>query len=532
MSEKPKKPAPTSDSLDAKSTVDNLADELNTQTTGNPEKTHSLSSDSPNTNSPVIEAADLQNPDTLVAKEDAVKENAVKENTAKEETPGPSPETSLKLEATHKIKDAADPIKAKPQDLQKPESTKRTAESQPAKSPSFAKKKALWLLILLILIGWGVTAAGGYWVYLQYLASQQNTTRLQNQLGDLNQQVEQALTQTKSENTLKLEQFKQGVNTELKAIEREASGDLSQLASQIKEHEARLNGQQQRLANLSTTSREDWLLAEAQYLLKLANQRVLLERTPQNVVALLTRADEIIERVSAGLGDRELFSIRKLLAEEITALKMVEPVDTQGIYLKLGALANTIHSLPTLPSEQERFGQVAMEPKEEPSANKEPSANNNKEPSAKKEPSAQANESFIAEFKREMSSLFLFIRNAFSWYSEDELANPIVSQQRLQLMQLNTRLLIEQAQIAILKENVVSYRESLKAASELAGQYYFASPARTALINELDHLAQKNIAPELPNISQSLKLLHTYIATQHRLNTPSAGQLRDKGAAQ
>lgn len=379
--------------------------------------------------------------------------------------------------------------------------------------------KAPWVIAVLMFLGWSATAGGGYWVYLQQQASEQSAQDLTAQLSDVKAQVQQTLAQSKSEVTGELTQFKQGVNTELKAIEREATGDLRKLASQIKEHEARLNGQQERLAGLTTTSREDWLLAEAEYLLKLANQRVLLERTPQNVVALLSRADQIIERVSAGLGDRELFAIRKLLAEETTALKMVEPVDTQGIYLKLGALANTVNNLSALPAQQERFSHQAakQEPEEAPLVQVSSTQ-------------TQVSETFIEEFKREMGSFFGFIRNAFSWYSEDELAAPIVSQQRLQLMQLNTRLLIEQAQISLLKEDPVSYQESLKAASTLAAQYYFESPARTALADELNRLAQKNIAPELPDISKSLKLLHLYIADQHRLNTPSAGQLSGKGA--
>ncbi|HEY7774231.1 MAG TPA: uroporphyrinogen-III C-methyltransferase, partial [Marinagarivorans sp.] len=111
-----------------------------------------------------------------------------------------------------------------------------------------------------------------------------------------------------------------------------------------------------------------------------------------------------------------------------------------------------------------------------------------------------------------------------------ELVNPIISQQHLQLMQLNTRLLLEQAQISLLKEESVSYKESLKAASSLVNQYYFESPKRAAFSEDIIALAQKDIAPTLPDISKSLKLLHSYIADQHRLNAPSAGQINGEGA--
>ena len=38
----------------------------------------------------------------------------------------------------------------------------------------------------------------------------------------------------------------------------------------------RLDSHNKRLLSLSSTSREDWLLAEAEYLLRLANQRLLM----------------------------------------------------------------------------------------------------------------------------------------------------------------------------------------------------------------------------------------------------------------
>ena len=382
-----------------------------------------------------------------------------------------------------------------------------TATTPPASTQNpKASKKGFWLLGTLIVIGWGTTAAAGYWGYQQALRYQTQNIDIQSALTTLKGELESQLSSDQQSQSNQLKALRQTVDGELKAVSREATTESQKLKLQIKEHEARLNGQQERLTGLSTTSREDWLLAEAEYLLKLANQRVLMERTPANAVALLTRADAIMERVSAGLGDRELFAIRKLLAEEITALRLIESVDTQGLYLKLGSLARAIEQLPTLPGKEERFSN-----------------------SKKKEP---MRETTWATFKREMDNVLSFLSNSFEMYPDTELANPIVSQQRLQLMQLNTRLLLEQAQISLLKEDTVSYQESLKAASELVNQYYFESPKRAAFAEEVIALAQKDIAPILPDISHSLKLLHSYIAEQHRLNAPSAGlnNSKTKGA--
>ncbi|HEY7772225.1 MAG TPA: uroporphyrinogen-III C-methyltransferase, partial [Marinagarivorans sp.] len=366
-------------------------------------------------------------------------------------------------------------------------------------------RKGLWVLAVLLVLGWGITGAAGYWGYQQAMRYQNQSADNQGAIEQLKNELTAQINTGQQAQVEQLKRFQQTVDGEFKALSRESTSQLQKLLSQLEEHEARLNGQQERLTGLSTTSREDWLLAEAEYLLKLANQRVLMERTPANAVALLTRADTIIERVGAGLGDRELFAIRKLLAQEITALKLVEPVDSQGIYLQLGSLAEAIEQLPTLPGQEERFrNSKAAEP---------------------------MRETTWAAFKREMSNVFDFLRNSFDIRSaDDELVNPIVSQQHLQLMQLNTRLLLEQAQISLLKEESVSYKESLKAASSLVNQYYFESPKRAAFSEDIIALAQKDIAPTLPDISKSLKLLHSYIADQHRLNAPSAGQINGEGA--
>ena len=371
--------------------------------------------------------------------------------------------------------------------------------------------KGVLVLGLLMLTGWGATGAGAYWLYQQQFGS---TDALVSDMAQLQTNVQKTLARAKNEQAQVQDDFRQKIITELTNIEHGATEAANTLSSQFNDHEQRLNGMQERLTALSTTSREDWLLAEAEYLLRIANQRVLLEGTPDNVVPLLVRADAIIERASKGLGDSELLAIRRLLAEEITALKLIAPVDTQGVYLALESLAQNIHNLPTLPLREERFIDTQ---KEEAKKAEEALAD------ADKSTYVSPNPSWLTQFKIEMANVFAFLRTSFSIKSEEELANPIVSQQRLQLMQLNTRLLIEQAQIALLKQNNVSYQASLKSASALTTQYYFDSPTRNAFAQQLNDLAAQDIAPALPDIGGSLQLLHSYVAAQHRLNAPTAG---------
>lgn len=360
-----------------------------------------------------------------------------------------------------------------------------------ASAPTKSSNKGFWLLVLLLIVGWAGTGYGGYWLYQQQLQAKTADQALAEQMDSAVAEVKAQSDTARAQQTAALEQARATMQQDIKVASREAARDFSQLQVALKEHEERLNGQQQRLLGLTTTSREDWLLAEAEYLLKLANQRILLEQTPENVLALLQRADEIIEQASAGLGDRELFAIRQRLADHITALKLIKPIDTQGTYLRLGALASAIGRLPTLPTQEERF---------------------------KDDDEAQLiDTSWWSNLKSEFKKVMAFFEGAFHFRDEEELANPIVSQQRLQLMQLNARLLIEQAQIALLKSDQTTYSEALNAAAELTEQYYFESPARKTFAEELRQASSQVITVELPDISGALKLLHAYTESLHRL---------------
>src|SRR5690606_8246965 len=93
-----------------------------------------------------------------------------------------------------------------------------------------------------------------------------------------------------------------------------------------------------------SVTREDWKLAEAEYLLRLANQRVLLDRNSGNAVALAKTVDEILH----SLNDPDLFPIRKALASEISGLSLAGDIDREGVYLRLMALSEQIEKLPLI----------------------------------------------------------------------------------------------------------------------------------------------------------------------------------------
>ena len=95
--------------------------------------------------------------------------------------------------------------------------------------------------------------------------------------------------------------------------------------------------------NRPTTPRQ-WRLSEAAFLLRMANYWLQFEGDVQVALKTLQRADEVLQAVQSSLKQDEydLLPVRSALAQEILALRQVKPVDVQGIFLRLQALADSV----------------------------------------------------------------------------------------------------------------------------------------------------------------------------------------------
>ena len=356
-------------------------------------------------------------------------------------------------------------------------------------------------LFLLMLAGFT-----GVFVELQQLGpdddQHQEVLKLRGEVQNLQSELQNNQSEVDAE-LQALEEASQKFETQQSTLENNLNSKIAQVRDntrlltnesrqQVDMLQKRVDGHQQRILSLSTTSREDWLLAEAEYLLKLANQRVMLENTTENAVAMLESADEIIARVSAGTGDAELFAIRQAISRELAALKLIDPVDREGVYLKLGALADGVEYLPR------RSPESSLE-------------NSNQGSSGE---TARENEGALAKAWREIK---LELGQYFKFEDTTKPIKPIVDQHYAQLAGLNIRLLIEQAKLALIKESPVIFQESLREASGLIEDYFPSSPAANEFVTTLNQLSKLQVATDLPDISQSLNLLNGYIRDLHKI---------------
>lgn len=339
--------------------------------------------------------------------------------------------------------------------------TKSATPEKPVKSSS-GRPMLIFLMILLILtIAAGV--AGGWWLYHQ----QQRQPGIQDDLAVLRADVER-LQQSLSE-------------------EKRLRSDLAAGSSQAdQELTLRMNRQASRLEEISTPSRKDWKLAEAEYLLRLGNQRLLTERDSEGALALLQSADSILR----DLDEVELLPVREVLAKNIVALKSAPVVDTDGLYLELKAIAGEVSALPILaPQMPELTGQfVPVE--------------------AATDQADTWYDPLVRVFYSTLSQIGQIVRVTH----REEAVKPILSPQQEQLIRLRLVTVLESAQLAMLREQQVVYDESLALAQQLLADYFQLNEARSmALVEQLSELQQRSVVQPRTDISAGLNALRDYI---------------------
>ena len=180
----------------------------------------------------------------------------------------------------------------------------------------------------------------GYAAYLIYESSSElkeartSVRSLETELANLKRTSDQKIEQLSvvlEQTTASISQIREAENTAIADLGASFEVATEQLRTELR---AELN------EGLGTSG-EDWLLAEVEYLIRLANQRVLMERDVSGALSLLSSADEIVEQTS-GIAAYEL---RESLAYDIANLKAVSDLDTDGIFLSLSAMVSQVPEL-------------------------------------------------------------------------------------------------------------------------------------------------------------------------------------------
>ncbi len=337
-----------------------------------------------------------------------------------------------------------------------------------------------WLLVLLIVAGLGAAA---YFLYQDQL--QQQEQREQEAAARINALRDQLA--ASQEQLSSLVQGQQQLHQRQLELER-------QLVTRVDDIEQRLSHHGSRLRALSTTSREDWLLAEAEYLLKLANQRLLIERSTDAAEGLLEQADKILR----DMADPQLTAIRRAIARDLTELKLATRIDLEGLYLRLASLAESVPQLPVVPTRKPEEDKVKEDRAAAESASTE----------------SQWWQKPLVGLRSMLNDLDDYVRIRDHAQTPAALLPPDAAQ----YLQQNLRMMLERSQLAAMREEAQVYRRSLENVVDWARRFYPSSQQRDNFIAEVEELAGLDVDQELPDISESLQMLKNYIDRLHKLD--------------
>ncbi|MCL7945595.1 uroporphyrinogen-III C-methyltransferase [Marinobacter sp. ATCH36] len=333
-------------------------------------------------------------------------------------------------------------------------------------------RQRLWPLWIITLLALALAIALALWSWQQwnnYQSLQQSITSLESDT----EQLDRMYGQTGNQQSQRLQ-----------ALEEKLSEQRELISTQQRQidHNAR------ELLEAGNRTRTDWLLAEAEYLLRVANQRLMIEKDIRGALAALESGDEVL----AESDDIGVYPVRQQLAKEILALKGIADVDRTGLYLKLEAAIDSIHQLTDDALASDRApGFIA-------DASDNAAGNTDSVPGLMAEGWNKVKDTL---------SQVVVVRRL------DEPVKPLLSPEQSAYARLNLQLMLEEAELAVLRGHQELYSRSLTKASNAINNWYDSSNDRIiALSQSLDELSEKNVDPELPDISRSLELLKSRLA--------------------
>ncbi|WP_179957744.1 uroporphyrinogen-III C-methyltransferase [Exilibacterium tricleocarpae] len=329
-------------------------------------------------------------------------------------------------------------------------------------------------------------AGAGYWGWLWV---EQERDKMTAELAQLAGQMQQQQT--------RLQALLTGAQEEIQSQQHNQQQQSATLERALTTMQQRLESHNKRLLSLSSTDRDDWRLAEAEYLLQLANQRLLIENDSRNAEQLLAAADTILLE----LQDVDLFVVREGINRDLTALKLAPKVDREGIYLRLAALAGQVQNLAVIPPNP--FAERAVPAVAEESA------------------AMPADSNWLQAVKRNFVDAFDKFSDYIRVTHHREPLRPILPPDSQSYLQQNLRFMLERAQLALMRQEQAIYTGSIQQARDWLRTHYRLASDRDGVAvqfdNELAQLQQVQVAQALPDISQSLEQLQAYIEKLHKL---------------
>ena len=330
--------------------------------------------------------------------------------------------------------------------------------------------------IVSVLIGLVAVVMASYSVFVVY--QQEQASKLKDAA---NANLEQQIAAIRGT----LEQQRLATESADKEIEERLLVQLQDQQKTVQEMATEVSASLADVAQDLGTSGEDWLLAEAEYLIRLGSQRVMMEADPEGAIALYEAADTIVRDAEGVVA----FELRQALAADIVSLKGVSDLDVDGLFVKISAL---IDQIDLLKQRQLPYTDVEnADPVEEPQ-----------------------------DFLTRLVQFAVFAGDRLSglvdYRTEGGVVTPILPPKEEYYLRQNLVMKLQLAQLGLLRSDQQIFSASLQETSEWIDRYFDREDGTTKAVQEtISAISLVNIEREMPDVSASLREVRKLLARFH-----------------
>jgi uncharacterized protein HemX len=346
----------------------------------------------------------------------------------------------------------------------------------------------LWIGMVLLL---GLLGLGAVVFYLDL--------QHQGQQKGLSEQVMSELSK-KDQQVMELTQQISGYQTQIAAIQSQlanvqqsASGkdthfnqaldDFSKLYTEkldVTRNELKTSIEQ--VQRLLGKTRTDWMIADAEYLLSVANQRLLL-------MGDVGTAKQAMEAADARLRESEdaaVFKVREQLVKEMAELSKVGVLDVVGLYSKITALQQAANHLTVI------LPYVGKQEKTE----------------------ADQNTAAVDTDGGLLDKALVGMKGIVSIKHAALPVSGIISKEEAQFSLQQIKVRLDMVKMSLLQQNEALYLSSISDVKQWLNENFTQDAAGNDFLKQLNELEAIKIRSQLPTISESLKMLKTITKTR------------------
>ena len=246
-------------------------------------------------------------------------------------------------------------------------------------------------------------------------------------------------------------------------------------------------------------TRGDWLIADAEYLLSVANQRLHLMGDVNTTREALEAADQRLRES----GDAAAFKVREQIAKDIASLRTVSVPDIVGIYSSLQTLQDNAKKLALI----------------KPYAGKKLTASDEVHDHA---------DAVMAEDHDLLSKALKQLEGVVTIRHTDQQIKEILTPEEAQFIRQQLRVKLEMVKVGLVQQNEALYKSGLADVKSWLLENFTKNGDARNFIAELDRLSVINLRGQFPDISLSLKMLRDItklrIETDKALSGPESNQ--------